>query len=200
MDDKLLEFWSEFFLNAFKNKKKIGDLFSWMQQDMNAFSFPGGKSGDVSQDMASLFRKMYGIDRMSVQGEEYEKLASKAAGDFRRSLKEFMNSLGLVPLQEHLKLIRKYEKLKEDLKDREETIKHLKMLANETKKEDDKFSGSDFQEIVKEQGDFFLNILKEFSSFKSEPMENQDPDVLRKPKENQNDKTSSTEKQEEEPE
>lgn len=164
MNDKLLEFWSNFFLNALKSKQKVGDLFSWMQQGMSGIPYSDSNHLSDLKALMNHYQTMYGIENLSVQSEEYKKLSAKAAKDFQQSFKDFMSLAGMVPVQEYLTLVRKYEKLKEKCQDQEETIKHLKILID-GQKEPHEPKVTDFQQIVKEQGDFFFNFLKELSHF-----------------------------------
>ncbi len=51
---------------------------------------------------------------------------------FRRAFTDFIKLCGVVSQQEHLELLKKYEKLKTRCREQEETITHLKALMNQS--------------------------------------------------------------------
>ncbi len=70
--------------------------------------------------------------------------------------------MGVVPKDEHLTLIKKYEALKEKVAAQEETIKHLRMLLEEKGTgQGDMIRG--FQDLVKKQTEQFQELMKDFS-------------------------------------
>jgi soluble cytochrome b562 len=151
MDQNLLEFWGNFLLSAARKKKQMDDVTTWMQKGVSGFD-----------ELTAMFRKFYGLDQMSEQSGEYKKMTEKAMQDFQQSFKEYMGTLDFVPRREHLSLVEKYEKLKEKCTDQEETIKHLKMLLNA--------KGIDqFQDLIKDQGELFQNMIKSFGQCFSSP-------------------------------
>ncbi len=147
MDRHFLEFWGNFLINAARGQKQLEDMAKWMTQGLKGF-----------EDLTTMFRKFYGLDRVSEGAVDDEKTWEKAAKDFQRSFKEYLKLFGVVPMQEHLELVKKYEALKEKLTAQEETINHLRMLL-------DQKAGNvgnvvrDYQDLIKKQADQFQKLM-----------------------------------------
>jgi hypothetical protein len=93
-------------------------------------------------------------------------LWKKTSETFQDSLKEYFNIMGVVPKDEHLALVQKYELLKKKTADQEETIKHLQMLLKE-KGSDQGETVRVFQDLMKKQSEQFIETMNAISkSFK----------------------------------
>ena len=77
--------------------------------------------------------------------------------------KTTLTLLGVVPLDEHLALVRKYEELKEKVASQEETIKHLRLLFAEGKKEEFQEVSGRFEELAKKQGEQLQKLMESFA-------------------------------------
>ena len=148
MDRHFLEFWGNFLINAAKGQKQIEDVAKWMTQGLKGF-----------EDLTAMFRKFYGLDRLSEGAPDYVKTWEKAAKDFQKSFRDYLDLFGVVPRQEHLELVKKHETLKNKVADLEETIKHLRMLMGN--------KGADlgeivkgYQDLVKKQTDQFQRLME----------------------------------------
>ena len=148
MDRHFLEFWGNFLINAAKGQKQMEDVAKWMTQGLKGF-----------EDLTAMFRKFYGLDRLSERAPDYAKTWEKAAKDFQKSFNDYLDLFGVVPKQEHLELTKKYETLKKKVADLEETIKHLRMLMGN--------KGADlgeivkgYQDLVKKQADQFQRLME----------------------------------------
>ncbi len=96
------------------------DMSEWMKQGLRGF-----------EDLTAMFRKSYGLDDMAEGTNAYLKSWEKAAEDFRKSFRDYLDLMGMVPKDEHLELVEKYEDLKKKVADQDETIRHLRMLLEE---------------------------------------------------------------------
>lgn len=162
MDERFLEFWGNLMLNAAQGKKQTDALFRRIQQSFFPFAAPPPRSErekGEADDLWAMFRKFYGLDRFSEQSTEYKHQSQKAMEEFQRSFKEYLNMMGMVPKDEHLKLVEKYEALKEQCAQQEETLHHLKMLL----KAKDGGQGeilSSFDSLLKNQRELFQNMMQ----------------------------------------
>jgi len=163
VDEKFLEFWGNFLIQIARGKKQTSDMNSLMQKQLNMFkdvmshNFFSGFN-----EMTALFQKFYGLEQISERGAEYHHLTKKAKEDFHKSFTEYVSMMGMTSKAEYLNLVQKYEKLKEKCADHEETIKHLQMLLDAKSGDQGNVIGS-LQSIVKDQGDLFQNMMRNFS-------------------------------------
>ena len=145
MDRQFMEFWGNFLLNAARSQKQLEDMTEWMKGGFTGF-----------EELTSLFQKVYGLEKVEKESPDYMKMWAGAQENFTKSFK-------VVPIDEHLALVRKYEELKEKAASQEETIKHLRMLFTESKKEEfQEFSGH-FEELAKRQGEQFQKLMESFA-------------------------------------
>jgi hypothetical protein len=169
MDEKLLEFWGNFLINAARGKKQTDDFFRWMRSAGGKVEEPHSvRPLPGMEEFAATFRKFYGLDDISERGEEYKQLYEKSLRDFQRSFQEYLSLLGVVPREEHLALVEKYESLKERSAEQAETIRHLKMLL--ASRESDRNDLPDqFQDLVRNQSELFQRMLSEIGQCFTRP-------------------------------
>jgi hypothetical protein len=152
MEQNLLEFWGNFFTGAAEGQKFVEDMTVCMRRSFSAFeAIPG------------LFRKVYGLDKPSGAAvTDYFAVWTKARNDFDKCFTEYLALMGVVPRDQHLALIKKYEDLKEKSDSQAETIEHLRMLLSAEKKmEHDEITGK-FQGLVQQQADQFQKLMESF--------------------------------------
>jgi hypothetical protein len=152
MDRQFMEFWGNFLLNAAKSQKQLEDMTQWMK---------GGFSG--FEELSSLFQKIYGLEKIEKESPDYMKMWAGAQENFTKSFQDYLALLGVVPHDEHLALVKKYEALKEKVASLEETIKHLRMLFAEGKKEEFQEVSGRFEELAKKQGEQFQKLMENFA-------------------------------------
>ncbi len=164
MDEKFLEFWGNFLISTAREKKRADDITSIMQKSITGFNemFATGLN-----EMTPMFRKFYGLDKVSEQSDDYSTLTKKAVDDFQKSFKDYMSMMGVFPREDYLALVEKYEKLKEKCAGQEETIRHLRMLLGAKSGEQNEAIRS-LQDIAKDQSDLFQKMVKDFSQFPGE--------------------------------
>jgi hypothetical protein len=169
MDEKHLEFWGNFLLNAARGKKQMDEFTNTIRKNLDEFSEITTQKGvSTMNEMMEMYRKMFGFDQLSDRGLEFNRVAMKAVQDFQASFKDYLGLLGIVSRDEHLSLVEKYEKLKLKCETQEETIRHLQMLLN-AKSMDQGDVVSSFQEIVKDQGELFQDMMKSFGKYFPKP-------------------------------
>ena len=148
MNRHFLEFWGKALLETAKSQKQLEDLAKWFQQGFLGF-----------QDYTQLFKASYGLDEMAEDTPDYLSMWKKAEDDFRRSFKDYLNLLGVVPREEYASLVRKYEDLKEKAAEQEQTIKQLRRLAEE-KGLGLEATTLEFQKLIKKQGEQFQKFIQ----------------------------------------
>lgn len=167
MDEKFLEFWGNLMINAARGKKQTDEIFRWMKSGFPDFNDNVAKQAFPDfKEWSEMFQKLYGLDQLSSRSEDYQKMSDKALHDFKKSFKDYLDLMGIVSREDHLDLVEKYEKLKKKCAEQEETIKHLRMILDSRKiSQTQKDVSSQFQDIVKTQGELFQNMLKDFSEY-----------------------------------
>jgi hypothetical protein len=148
VDRHFLEFWGNFLINVAKGQKQMEDMVKWMTQGLQGF-----------EDLSTMFRRFYGLDKLSESAPDYVKTWEKAARDFRKSFQDYLNLFGVVPKHEHLELVKKYEALNGKLVEQEKRIKQLRMMLEE--------KGADlgeivrgYQDLIKQQTDQFRKLME----------------------------------------
>jgi hypothetical protein len=152
MDQKFMEFWGNFLLSAAKSQKQLEDMTKWMKSGFSGF-----------EELTNLFQKVYGLEKVEKESPDYLKMWAGAQQNFAQSFNDYLALLGVVPREEHLALVKKYEELKEKVASQEETIKHLRMLFSEAKKEEYREISSQFEELAQKQGEQFQKLMDSFS-------------------------------------
>ena len=154
MDHNFLEFWGNLLINAAKQQKQMEDLAEWMQQ--------GFKGVD---EWTAMFNKFYGMEHLKKNTPAYMESWEEASERFFNSFKDYLDLMGMVPKNEHLALVKKYEELKEKVADKEETIHHLRMLLEKRKAESQDEMVQGFQTLIDKQSKQFQQTMEAFGSF-----------------------------------
>ena len=147
MDDKYLEFFGNLFLNAAKSQKQMKDLFKLSRQGFKGF-----------EEISAMFRKFYGLDNIEKDAPEYIKNWHKASEEFQNRFKEYLALMGVVPKEDHISLVEKYEELKKKVADQDETIRHLQMLLHD-KTADQGETAKVFQDLMTKQSEQFMEMM-----------------------------------------
>jgi BMFP domain-containing protein YqiC len=148
MDRHFLEFWGKAFLEAAKSQKQMEDLASWLQQGFWGL-----------QDYNQLFKSAYDLDKTAEDSPDYLTLWKKAEDNFRESFRQYLNLLGMVPREDYDALAKSYEELKEKVAEQEETLKYLRVLAEE-KGMGLEATTLEFQKLIEKQGEQFQKFIK----------------------------------------
>ena len=156
MDKHFLEFWGNFLINTAKEQKRMEDLSKWMQK---GFKFKG------FDDLTEMFRKFYGLEHMEKDTPAYMESWEKASENFLESFKDYLELMGMVPKDEHLALVKKYEQLKEKVAGQEEIIKSLRLLLEEKRAESQREVVKGFQDLIEKQSQQFQETMETFGRF-----------------------------------
>lgn len=154
MDPHFLEFWGNLLINAAKQQKQLEDLTKWMQQGFKGFD-----------ELTAMFKKFYGLEHMEKNTPAYMATWETASENFLQSFNDVIALMGMVPKDEHLALIKKYEELKEKVAAQEETINHLRLLLEEKKTESQEELVQGFQDLIEKQSKQFQETMETFGSF-----------------------------------
>jgi uncharacterized coiled-coil protein SlyX len=162
MDKNFMEFWGNFLLTAAKGQQQLEDMTTWVNRGFKDFD-----------EMTGLFRKSYGLDRLKdAPSDEASNAWTQAEESFKKSWGDYMALFGVVPRDQYLDLVRKYEELKERAASQEETIHHLRILLSEGKnpRYDHDAAARQFDEVIKKQGEQIQKLMDNFGQiFKKEP-------------------------------
>lgn len=148
MNRHFLEFWGKAFLEAAKSQKRLEDMASLLQQGFGGFP-----------DYTRLFKAAYGLDKTAEDSPDYFALWRKAEENFRESFRDYFKLMGMVPREDYDALARRCEELEEKVAEQEETIKYLRLLAEE-KGLGLEATTLEFQKLIKKQGEQFQKFIK----------------------------------------
>jgi hypothetical protein len=154
MDKHFLEFWGNFLINTAKEQKRMEDLSKWIQQGLQGFD-----------ELTAMFNKFYGLEQMEKNTPAYTETWKKASEKFLKSFNDYMGLMGMVPKDEHLALIKKYEELKVKVAAQEETINNLRLLLEGKKAESQKELVQGFQDLIEKQSKQFQETMDTFGTF-----------------------------------
>jgi hypothetical protein len=148
MNRHFLDFWGKALLEAARGQKQMEDLAHWFQRGFLGF-----------QDYTEIFKAAYGLEVTAEDSPDFFTLWKKAEADFRESFKEYLNLLGVVPREDYDNLARENDRLKERVAEHEETIRNLRLLAEE-KGLGLEATTLEFQKLIKKQGDQFQKFIQ----------------------------------------
>jgi hypothetical protein len=153
MDKNFMEFWGNFLINAAKSQKQFEDMTQWMGQNLSGFD-----------ELTAMFKKFYGLDGLKEDSPDYVNIWQTAAEEFQNSFQEYLGLMGMVPKNEHLNLVKKYEELKRKVADQEETIEHLRMLLKDSDL-DQSETIKGLTDLTAKQADQFQELMSSFGQF-----------------------------------
>ncbi len=147
MDDKYLEFLGNLFLSAAKSQKQMEDLFKLSRQGFKGF-----------EEMSTMFRKFYGLENIEKDTPEYIRSWRNAGEEFQKAFREYLTMVGVVPKEDYISLVEKYEQLKKKVAGQDETIRHLQTLLRD-KNIDQGETVKVFQDLVTKQSEQFMEMM-----------------------------------------
>jgi len=154
MDKQFLEFWGTFLINAAKGQKQFEDMATWMTQGLEGFD-----------ELTAMFTKFYGLEHLEKDSPDGMETWKKASENFQKSFKDYMRLMGVVPKDEHLDLLKKYEALKDKAAAQEETIRNLRALLEDKQLKTQGELVKGFQDIVEKQTEQFQETMETFGKF-----------------------------------
>ena len=147
MDKKFLEFWGNFLINAAKGQKQLEDMSKWIEQGLQGFD-----------EITVMFSQCYGLEPVKKNTSAYSDAWEQASEAFRKSFKDYLRMMDVVPQEEYLILMKKYEALKEKVVAHEKKIEHLKMLLDAKTTHENISKG--FQSVVEKQCQQFYKTME----------------------------------------
>lgn len=129
---------------AAQGKKSLKDVTDWVEQGFAGYD-----------DLNRMFQKLYRLDSAAADASGWQ----SAAAEFKKSYADYLHVMGLVPREEHLELVQKYERLKKRSAEQAETIRHLEMLLKH-KGETEGDLTRDFARLMTDQADQFQKVMK----------------------------------------
>lgn len=154
MDRQFLEFWGNFLINAAKGQKQLEDMAKWINQDFKGYD-----------ELTDMFRTFYGLESVEEETPGDMSAWESASKDFQKSFKDYLNLLGVVTKDEHLKLVKDYEEMKKKVADQEKAIKRLRMLLDERQTAGQSEVVRSYQDLMKKQSEQFQELTDVFSQF-----------------------------------
>lgn len=157
MDPKFLEFWAELLKSAADGQRGMDEAYRWIGQGLTG-----------SNDVAALFRRVYGLEGMSEKTPDFGEHWKLAAEAFQKSMKDYLSLIGVVPLKDHLDLVSRYEELKKKIALQQETIKHLEMMVESKWFGEERFQGG-LKELIALQTEQFRDLMKRLGMLPEDP-------------------------------
>ncbi len=154
MDKHFLEFWGNFLINAARGQKQIEEMSKWAEQGFTGFD-----------ELPEMFKKVYGLENLEKGTPDYAATWERALKDFSKSFKDYLDMMNMVPKDQHLSLIQKYEALKKKVAAQEETIAHLETLLYKKKIEAHGAVVENFMDLVEKQSKQFKETMDTFGRF-----------------------------------
>ncbi|MFO8084796.1 MAG: hypothetical protein R6U27_10815 [Desulfobacterales bacterium] len=127
------------------------------------------------EEMSAMFQKFYGLEnleKIEKDAPDYAKIMQKATSDFQDSFRQYLAMLGVVPKEDYIGLVKKYEELKKRVTDQEETIRHLQMLLGE-KHADQGETVKVFQDLIEKQSEQFVEMMNAAGQYFQKQEKNQ---------------------------
>jgi len=147
VDDKYLEFFGNLFLSAAKSQKQMEDLFKLSRHGFKGF-----------EEMSVMFRKFYGLENIEKDTPEYINIWRNAGEEFQKAFREYLKMVGVVPKEDYISIVEKYEQLKKKVADQDETIRHLQILLRD-KSVDQGETVKVFQDLMTKQSEQFMEMM-----------------------------------------
>ena len=147
MDRQFLEFIGVFFLNAAKGQKQLEDMTQWISCGFSGFD-----------ELTNMFRKFYGMNGLKLTSPDYTKAWEKASENFKKSYREWLSLMNVIPTSEYQILEKKCEALEEKVTTQDKTIRQLQnLLSEKSMPYADAVQG--FSEMMEKQGLQFQELM-----------------------------------------
>ena len=151
MDKNLMEFWGNFLIGAAKGQRQWDELTASMKRGL-----PG------LDQFSGIFKPDKGVNKFAEQSAAYLEAWQKAASAMQTAYTDYLKLLGVVPERDYRELARKCEKLKDQLRQQQETIRNLNELLGVRHHLATEATG-DFQELIRRQTRQFQDLMDQFT-------------------------------------
>ena len=156
MNAELMEAWGKLLVGTAKAQKNLDSMAGWLRQWQESFG-----------DLTTLWGGAYDFKNMAQSNPFYPVAWKESEEILRKCFKDFLSLWGVTPVEDHLKLIQKYEELKAKNLGLEETIEHLRMLLNHEGIVDYGHFAKQYQDAVKQQTDQYQKVMENLSNLSS---------------------------------
>jgi hypothetical protein len=147
MDKKYLEFWGNIFLDAARNQQMLEDLAQW------------SKAGfAMMETQMATFRKYSGFGRTD-EPDAGVKSCQDLFLEFKKSYKDLMTLMGVVPKEDYDEVVSKYEALKREIAEKKSGA--FETAGVPAYDQDAVFRG--IQDLIRTQTEQFQHLLQAFS-------------------------------------
>lgn len=137
MNKELMDFWGNFFINAAKGQKQMEETADWSRRMV-----------DTLVVWTASFQKLYNLEALVPAAGYQSRDWNRNDGSQKSLVGGFMKLWGVKngPGDEHVELIKRYEELKERLMMQEETIRHLRILLEDARRENLSLTASRYRD------------------------------------------------------
>ncbi len=148
MDKNFIEFWRGFYAQTPKGQNAMEDMAAMICQSFAGF-----------ERMTSMIQQVCSFDQLIKRAPDYMEMWKRVQQDLRKSLTAYWFVIGMVPREDHLELVRKYEELKERTDGQKETINHLQMALTEEKVGHQEITGK-VQNLIQQQAEQYQKLME----------------------------------------
>ena len=153
MNAELMESWGRLLVGTAKAQKNLESMTEWFRQWQDNFG-----------ELATFWGGAYDFKRLAQNNPFYPKLWKESEEILRKCFKDYLSLLGVVPVEDQMELIKKYEDLKAKNAGLEETIEHLRMLLKHEGIVDYGSFAKQCQDVVKQQTDHYQKVMENLSN------------------------------------
>lgn len=150
MDSDLLESWGKLLIGTAKTQRQYEQLLGWTHQWYRCF---GGLMNFFSGPQAM---------NQAVKGSAFDLDIWKQSEESLRNFGSYLRLFGLVPMSEHMELLRKYEELKDKCAVQERALAFYQMMEGEAGATEGGSLMKQFQDLAFKQTQQNLNLIDNF--------------------------------------
>lgn len=154
MDDKWLELWGNFLIQAARNQRASRDFFHWLSEGA-----PTRRAPDEAPGLAAWMRMFVPFMPADFSETETNTRMDETARQWQTAFREWVAMMGVVSKREYDELVERCERLEAKLDEKEETIRQLGQLLA-LKSTFDAGLTTPLQEMLKSQGEAFQKMMQ----------------------------------------
>lgn len=165
MDEKWLESWGNFLIQAARSQRTAKDFFQWLSEGAPPKKAPGATNGlEAWTRLVMPF-----MPPQAPSGEpDMASRMNDATRQMQAAYSDWISMMGMVPKREYDELAEKHDRLKAKLEEKEETIRQLGQLLA-LKSTFDAGVTNPLQDMLKSQGEAFQKMMKNCFGVTSTP-------------------------------
>jgi len=155
MDKNMLEFWGHAFLNAARSQQQ------W--EEMNKLFGPS-KENDNYSALGAFFKSLGWPKADKMNPEEIAELVKKSVNVFQEFSKFYLNLFDVVSKEEHLKLLKENEELKDRIAQLEKVNDSYQNMSLKSASKQDQ-GMENLTQIMENQAQQFQELMKQINLF-----------------------------------